>query len=107
MKQLVPIYPWPVHPKVAEVLEPIEGITLVEAVPGGPGPVLAIRKAPPFVCDAIVVMEPEKVAQAVDIVIANGLELVAKGDILGRMMGLPTAVTELAPEKVEAKVKFR
>lgn len=87
MNKLVPVYPWPMHPKVAEILEAIDGITLVEALPGGPGPVLAIRKAPPFVCDAIVVMTPEKAAQAVDIVTSNGLLLMTQMDILGSMMG--------------------
>lgn len=86
------------HPKVAEVLESISGINLVEAVPGGPGPVLAIRKAPPFACDAIVVLSPEKAAQAVDIVTSNGLELKTMGDILG--------FKETQPEKVQPKVRF-
>lgn len=99
MKKLVPVWPWPMHPKVAEVLEPIPGITLVEALPGGPGPVLAIRKAPPFACDAIVVLTPEKVAQAVDIVTSNGLVLMTMGEILG--------YKELQPERVESKVKFK
>lgn len=99
MKQIVPVWPWPMHPKVAEVLEPIPGVTLVEALPGGPGPVLAIRKAPPFACDAIVVLSPEKAAQAVDIVTANGIKLMTMSEIIG--------FKELPPVKVESKVKFR
>lgn len=99
MKKLVPVYPWPMHPKVAEVLEPIPGINLVEAVPGGPGPVLAIRKAPPFACDAIVVLTPEKAAQAVDIVTANGIELKTMGDIIG--------FKEVQGETVPQKVRFQ
>lgn len=97
MKKLVPVYPWPMHPKVAEVLEPIPGINLVEALPGGPGPVLSIRKPPPFACDAIVVLTPEKAAQAVDIVTGNGIELKTVGDILG--------FREVQGEKVDPKTK--
>lgn len=99
MKKIVTVWPWPMHPKVAEVLEAIEGINLVQALPGGPGPVLAIRKAPPFACDSIVVSSPEKAAQAVDIVIANGIELSTMGSFLG--------APELQSEQVEQKVKFQ
>ena len=91
MKKIVGVYPWPMHPKVAEVLEVIPDVTLVEALPGGPGPVLAIRKVPPFACDAIVVLSPEKAAQAVDLITENGLMLVTMGTILG--------ATELASER--------
>lgn len=105
MKKIVPVYPWPMHPKVAEVLSVIEGITLVEALPGGPGPILAVRKAPPFVCDSIVVSSPQKAAQAVDIVIGNGIELVTMADILSQTVG--KSVTVLPSEHVEQKVKFK
>ena len=99
MKQIVPVWPWPMHPKVAEVLKVIPDISLVEALPGGPGPVLAIRKAPPFACDAIVILKPEKAAQGVDIVLQNGIKLATMADILG--------YKELQPEKVEPKVRFK
>jgi len=98
MIRIVPVHPWPMHPKVAEVLETIPDIRLVEALPGGPGPILAIRKAPPFVCDAIVVLSPEKAAQAVDVILGNGIELVTVRDALGTMLG-----QELPPEQVEVK----
>lgn len=106
MKKIVGVYPWPMPPKLAEALQAIDGINPVEALPGGPGPVLAIRKAPPFVCDAILVSSPERVADAVRIITADGIELVSAGDILGRMMG-GAEVTELPPEKVESRVRFR
>ena len=105
VNKLVPVWPWPMHPKVAEVLQAIPGVSLVEALPGGPGPVLAIRKAPPFACDAVVVLSPEKAVQGVDIVTGNGLELVTMGTILGRIAG--QSVTELASEAVEQKVRFK
>lgn len=83
MKHIVPVWPWPMHSKVAQVLEAIPGVNLVEALPGGPGPVLAIKKAPPFACDAIVVTSPERAAQAVDIVTGgSGIRLVTMGEIL-------------------------
>lgn len=99
MKQIVPVWPWPMHPKVAEVLGRIPDIKLVEALPGGPGPVLAIRKAPSFPCDAVVVLRPEKAAQGVDLVVQNGIKFVTMGEILG--------YKELQPEKVEPKVRFK
>lgn len=83
MKKIVPVWPWPMHPKVAAVLEAIPDVNLVEAVPSGPGPVLAIKTAPPFVCDAIVLMRPEKAAEAIDIITGNGLLLQTRSDILG------------------------
>lgn len=104
MKRLVPVSPWPMHPKVAEVLEAIEGIVLVQALPGGPGPILAIGKAPAFVCDAIVVKSPEKAAQAVDIIISNGLELVTVRDMVEEALGVDVKEWE---QKVDSKVRFR
>lgn len=99
MNKIVPVYPWPMHPKVAEVLNAIPNVRLVEALPGGPGPVLAIRKAPPFACDAILVLSPEKAAQAVDIITEDGIKLMTMGDILG--------FKEVQSERVEPKVKFQ
>ena len=83
MRRIVPVYPWPMHPKIAEALAAIPGVNPVQALPGGPGPVLAIRNPPPFACDAIVVRSPEKLAQGVDIVTGDGIELKTMGDILG------------------------
>lgn len=87
MKKIVPVYPWPMYPKLAEVLASIEDITPVQALPGGPGPVLAIKAAPPFVCDALVVTDPEAVEAAVQIVIGNGVELVTVRDRLSAVFG--------------------
>jgi hypothetical protein len=103
VKKIVPVWPWPMHPKVAEVLNPIPGITLVEALPGGPGPVLAIRKAPPFACDAVVLSRPEKAVQAVDLVTANGVELVTVRDWLSEALG----GASIPFEKKEQRVKFQ
>ena len=99
MKKIVTVYPWPMHAKVAEVLQAVEGVNLVEAVPGGPGPVLAIKSAPPFACDAIVVTSPQKALQALDIITETGIKLVTMGQWLGGV--------ELPSERVEAKVKFQ
>lgn len=99
MKRLVPVWPWPMPPKLAEILEAIEGIQPVEALPGGPGPVLAVRSAPPWACDSIVVLKPEKAAQAVDIVIRDGVKLSTMGEFLGGK--------ELPSVKVEPKVRFK
>jgi len=98
VKKIVAVSPWPMHPKVAEVLNAVEGIQLVEAIPGGPGPVLAVGKAPAFACDALVVTSPQKAAQAIDIITETGIRLVTMGQWLGG--------TELPEERVEAKVKF-
>lgn len=86
MKKLIPVYPFPIHPKVAALL-PQDGYLYVEAMPGGPSPVLAIRKAPPWVCDAVVVMEPEKAAQAVDIVASDGVRMVTVRDTISDIFG--------------------
>lgn len=106
MKKIVPIYPWPMHPKVAEIIEAIPDITPVQALPAGPGPILAIRKPPPFVADAIVVLTPERVPEAVKIVVGDGIELVTVRDAISKAMG-GKEITEYAPEKIESKVKFR
>jgi hypothetical protein len=98
MKKIVPVFPWPMHAKVAEEFAKLENITPVEALPGGPGPVLAIRSAPTFVCDAVVVLSPERVAEGVHIVTGDGIELV----LMRQMMG---ATGEYIEDRT-AKVRF-
>jgi len=71
------------HPKVAEQLAAMEDITPVEALPGGPGPVLAIKSAPTFVCDAVLVLTPERVAEGVHIVTGDGIEIVPMRQFFG------------------------
>jgi hypothetical protein len=88
MKKIVPIYPWPMHPKIAELMATFPDIMPVEAVVGGPDPILAIRQAPDFVCDSIVVKTPDKVAQAIDIVIGDGIELITVRDQMTSWIGL-------------------
>lgn len=106
MRRIVPVFPWPMHPAVAEVLEAIEDINLVEALPGGPGPILAIGKAPTFMCDALVVTKPQSVAEAVKVIIGDGIELMTVRDMVGKAIGADADIQEWA-DKVESKVKFR
>lgn len=105
MKKLIPVYPWPLHPKVAEVLP--DGYQYEEALPGSPGPILAIRTAPPWVCDAIVVLEPHRAAQAVDIIASDGIKLVTVRDMLSEIFGAPLVETS-GPYQTPAQkaVKF-
>jgi hypothetical protein len=108
MKKLVPVYPFPIHPKVTQAL-PQDGYLYVEALPGGPSPVLAIRKAPPWVCDAIVVMEPSKLAQAVDIVASDGIRMVTVRDTISDIFGveLTEAVGPIMePTPAQKRVSF-
>lgn len=101
MKKLVPIYPWPVHSAVQDVLDGIPDINVVEALPGGPGPILAIAKVPPFACDAIVVKAPEHIAAAIKIVTSEGIELHTVRDMVSEWMGSK----EPFPEKWERAKK--
>jgi hypothetical protein len=106
MKRIVPIYPWPMHPKVAEAFDAIEDINPVEAVPGGPGPIVAIKKLPPFVCDALLVSDPSRVADAVNVVTSNGIEMVSMRQVLEATLspnGVP--MVEYLSEKI-SKVRF-
>lgn len=94
MKKIVPMYPWPMHPKVAEAMAAIPDAVPVQALPGGPGPVLAIRKAPRFMADAIVVMSPERLPEAVHVVISDGLEMVTVRDQVTSVLGAGAPVRE-------------
>lgn len=85
MKLTVPIYPWPVPPIVQEQIDKLGNYNLVEAVPGGPGPVLAIRKPPPFACDAVVVLKPENVADGLHVVTGEGIAMVTVRDFIGKI----------------------
>jgi hypothetical protein len=102
VKRIVPIYPWPRHPPVAEVANPSPDITPVEALPSGPGPILSIRKPPPFVADAIVVMQPERVPEAVKIIIGDGLELVTVRDMVSEALGAP-----VVEKREQQRVRFQ
>jgi hypothetical protein len=107
MKRIVPIYPWPMHPKVAEQLAAMPEVKPVEALPGGPDPVLAIMKLPTFVCDAILVKSPQKLAQGVEIVIGDDIEMVSMRETISRTFypnGVP--ITEYIDEGQVSKVKF-
>lgn len=102
MKKLVPVWPWPMPAKLVEQLDAIPDINPVEALPGGPGPVLALRKAPPFACDAIVVSTPERVTEAVNIIIGDGIDLVTVRDWLSTTMKTEQPI----PETQESTVRF-
>ena len=103
MKKIVPVFPWPMPAKLAQALEQIEGITPVEALPGGPGPIIAIKR-PTFICDAIMVTDPARLNDAVNLVIGNGLELVSMRRRLGEVLG--EEVSETTEERV-SKVRFQ
>ena len=96
MRKLVPVFPWPMHPKVAEVINAIPDITVVEAQAGGPRPALVVgSKRPPFVGDFIVVTKPEHIPAGVAIVVSDGIELVTMAQALSTMLdpvGRRTAV---------------
>ena len=104
MKKIVPVYPWPMHQKVSDALAAIPDITPVEANPGGPGPILAIVRKPPFVADVILVSAPERVAEAVNIVTRNGIELVTIRDTVTEVFG--EGVVETFREK-KSGVRFQ
>lgn len=103
MKKMVPVYPWPMHQKIIDALSLIPDITPVEANPGGPGPILAIRKLPPFVADAILVNSPDRIAEAVNIVTRNGIELVTIRDTMEVVFG--PGITEIM--KTKKPVRFQ
>lgn len=76
MKKILPVHPWPMHPMIAEALAKMEDVKPVEAIPGGPGPILAIKKMPEWACDAVIVMMPERLIEAVHVCLEDGIELV-------------------------------
>jgi len=106
MKKIVPFYPWPLHPKVESLVAEIENIRPVQALPGGPGPVVAIGKTPDFVCDAIVVKGPEHFAAAVRIALGDGLELVTVRDAVSAILGHGEQLTERYEENDHRGVRF-
>ena len=95
MKKIVPVHPWPMHAKVSAVLAAIPDITPIEALPSGPGPILAIRKPPPFVADALVVSHPDRIADAVNIITGNGIELVTVRDQISTTLGGGVSLREV------------
>lgn len=106
MKRILPVYPWPMHPKVAEELDKIPDIQPVGAVPGGPTPVLAIRNPPPFAADAIVVMSPDRVPEGVRIALGDGIKLVTVRDVIESVFGSPVTEYELVKPESKSKVRF-
>jgi len=103
MKRILPVYPWPMHAKIAEALEAFD-VTPVEALPGGPGPVLAIRKSPPFICDAIVVMDPERLADGVHIATSDGVLMVSMRQAVEKSLDM-NGVAEYT-ETTVSRVRF-
>lgn len=92
--RIVPVFPPNAVDKVrdqviAAVPEGQDGrIMVVEAAPGGPGPVLAIRKTPRWACDAVVVEHPDALAWAVPLVLGYQVRVMTVAGVLGEMMGL-------------------
>lgn len=92
--RIVPVFPPSAVDKVrdqviAAVPEGQDGrIMVVEAAPGGPGPVLAIRKTPSWACEAVVVEHPDALAWAVPLVLGYQVRLVTVATALSEMMGL-------------------
>lgn len=93
MKKVVPVYPWPMHKVISDVLDTIPDIQPVQANPGGPGPILAIRQVPPFAADVILVNTPERLVEGVNIVIKSGIELVTIRDKFTEVFGEGTKET--------------
>lgn len=94
--KIVPIYPY--HPKiVAQIAAERPDVSVVEALAGGPSPVVAIRQHPPFACDAILVTEPQYLMAAVSVACdAPGVRLVPMGESLDRLFQVPVgSVTEV------------
>lgn len=92
--KIVPIHPY--HPKiVAQITAERPDVNPVEAVSGGPSPVVAIRSLPPFACDAILVNEPQFLMAAVSVACdMPGVRLVPMGAVLAGMMNV-------APDEVQ------
>lgn len=89
MRNIVPCFPWPVPPAAQRVLDGIPDIKPVEALAGMPGPVLSLRKAPDFICDAIVISHPDAIEHAVRLIVGDGMELVTVRGRVTEIMGLP------------------
>ena len=107
MRRLLPVYPWPMHPQIAKELAKRTDIQPVEALPGGPGPVLAIRKAPTFVCDAIVVERPERLLAGVDVALRDGLKIVTVRDMVSEAMNQEHPLTEETQRKINKGPVFK
>lgn len=107
MKKLLPVYPWPMHPSVAAELAKLPDIQPVEALPGGPGPVLAIRKVPTFMCDCIVVERPESLLAAVDVAMRDGLRIVTVRDMVSEIFNADHPLTEETQRKIAKGPAFK
>jgi len=85
--KIVPIYPY--HPKVvAQIAAERPDVRAVEAIPGGPSPVVAIRRLPPFACDAILVNDPEYLSAAVSVAVDQPrVRLVPMSETLEVLLG--------------------
>lgn len=100
MKRILPVYPWPMHSKIAAELALIPDLMPIEALPGGPGPVLCIRKVPPFMADCIVVDQQSALASGLRIALADGIRMVTVRDKVSEIFGIQVvekADVELTP----------
>lgn len=103
MKKIIPVFPWPPPARLMKELGGIPNIQPIEALPGGPGPILAIRE-PNFVCDAIMVKDPEYVKDAVRIIAADGIEFVSMRDQIGHIVGGEVVEMQIP---IVSKVRFQ
>lgn len=86
MKKIVGI--WPHSRQLKDEIEALEpNARVVPAIPGGPGPVVAVRELPPFACDALLVTDRAALAAAVQVVVDPGLRLVPMREALSTMYG--------------------
>lgn len=91
--RIIPLYPYSALEKVEQDIRdavPLsaEGtIMIVEAAPGGPTPVLAIRKAPPWACEAVVAENRDGLKWAVPLALQENVRLVTVAKALSAMLG--------------------
>lgn len=100
MKRILPIYPWPVHPVVQAEIEKIVDLEAVQATPGGVGPVLAIRKLPPFMADVILVEKPQMLSIGIQIAMGDGLRMVTVRDMVSDAMNAEHPLNEETQAKI-------
>lgn len=105
MKKTLAMYPWPMHSSVANAIS--DNVIPLEALPGTPGPVLAVRHAPPWACDAVVVTHPSKLQAAVEICTEDGIQLVTVRDFLSEILSPGSLLAEFRDAHDPAKVSFQ
>lgn len=87
MKKIVGI--WPHNRGLKAEIEGLfpDDANVVPAIPGGPGPVVAVRELPPFACDALLVTDRSALYTAVAVALRLGVKLVPMREQLSDMLG--------------------